>query len=141
VLERTAGRALAPQLVGKFCFAALPAALASILLFGTQAWAVACFCILYGLSNGVLTIVRGTLPQALFGSDNYGAISGAMAGPSLVAKAAGPVIGALLLGRYAAPEVVLGAMLAVAAASVCFYFAALRAQSDIGVSPVAPGRS
>lgn len=141
VLERTAGRALAPQLVGKFCFAALPAALASILLFGAQAWAVACFCILYGLSNGVLTIVRGTLPQALFGSDNYGAISGAMAGPSLVAKAAGPVIGALLLGRHGAPEVVLGLMLAVATASVCFYFAAVRAQPDIGVSPVAPGRS
>jgi predicted MFS family arabinose efflux permease len=140
VLERTLGHALAPQVVGKFCFSALPAALASILLFGAAAWAVACFCILYGLSNGVLTIVRGTLPQALFGSDNYGAISGAMAGPSLLAKAAGPVIGALLLGRHAAPQIVFGLMLAVALASVCFYFAAVRAQRPIGAAPAVPGR-
>ena len=140
VLERTLGHALAPQVVGKFCFSALPAALASILLFGAAAWAVACFCILYGLSNGVLTIVRGTLPQALFGSDNYGAISGAMAGPSLLAKSAGPVIGALLLGRHAAPQIVFGLMLAVALASVCFYFAAVRAQRPIGAAPAVPGR-
>lgn len=138
VLERTAGRALAPQVVGKFCFSALPVALASILSFGAEAWAVAGFCILYGLSNGVLTIVRGTLPQALFGSDNYGAISGAMAGPSLVAKAAGPVIGALLLGRHGAPEVVLGLMLAVALASVCCYFAAVRRLPPTAARPSVP---
>lgn len=128
LLERTAARAAPPELVGKYCFAALPAALASVLLFGSQAWAIACFCILYGLSNGVLTIVRGTLPQALFGSANYGAISGAMAGPALVAKAAGPVVGAVLLARHGAPELVLGLLFAVAAASVCCYFAAVRAQ-------------
>jgi predicted MFS family arabinose efflux permease len=139
VLERTAGRALAPQTVGKFCFAALPAALVSILLFGTQAWAVACFCILYGLSNGVITIVRGTLPQTLFGSENYGAISGAMAGPSLLAKAAGPVIGALVLARHGAPQIVLGLMFGVAASSVLFYFAAIRVRPETGASPVASG--
>jgi MFS family permease len=140
VLERTAGRALAPQAVGKFCFAALPAALVSILLFGTQAWAVACFCILYGLSNGVITIVRGTLPQTLFGSANYGAISGAMAGPSLLAKAAGPVIGALVLARHGTPQMVLGLMFAVAAGSVFFYFAAIRVRPETGAAPLASGR-
>lgn len=138
VLERTAGRALAPQLVGKFCFAALPAALASIVLFGTQAWAVACFCVLYGLSNGVLTIVRGTLPQALFGSEHYGAISGAMAGPSLLAKAAGPVLGALLLSGHAAPAFVFGTMLGVALVSLVFYIAAVQAHSGAAPESVAP---
>jgi len=33
-------------------------------MFGQQAWAVSLFCVLYGLSNGVLTILRATLPQA-----------------------------------------------------------------------------
>ncbi|MFC5480886.1 MFS transporter [Massilia suwonensis] len=139
VLERTVGRAAAPELVGKYCFAALPAALASVLLFGTQAWAIAGFCILYGLSNGVLTIVRGTLPQALFGSANYGAISGAMAGPSLVAKAAGPVVGAMLLARHGTPELVLVLLFAAAAVSVCFYFAAVRAQPAINGKRPASG--
>lgn len=42
------------------------------------------FCGLYGLSNGVLTILRGTLPQALIGCDHFGAISGGLTGPALL---------------------------------------------------------
>ena len=79
--ERTFARNALPQTVGMFTFAALPAAILVLLLWGSQAWAAAAFCILYGLSNGILTIVRGTIPQAMFGRLNYGAISGAMAGP------------------------------------------------------------
>ncbi len=126
ILERTMARNTAPQLVGKFCFSALPAALAIILLFGVQAWAIACFCILYGLSNGIITIVRGTLPQAMFGSENYGAISGAMAGPALLAKASGPILAAWILGQDGSPALLLGVLLAVAATSVGMYFAAVR---------------
>lgn len=124
-LERTVARNSAPKTVGKFCFSALPAALAAILLFGSQAWAIACFCILYGLSNGVITIVRGTLPQAMFGSENYGEISGAMASPSLLAKASGPIIAAWVLNQSETPTVLLITLFGVATASVVFYFAAV----------------
>ena len=58
---------------------------------------MAVFCVLYGMSNGVLTILRGTLPQALFGHTHYGAIAGALAAPSLLAKAGAPVLLALFL--------------------------------------------
>lgn len=61
---------------------ALPAALVALLLIGAHQWAMAAFCLLYGLSNGILTIVRGTVPQTLFGRENYGAIAGALAGPT-----------------------------------------------------------
>jgi predicted MFS family arabinose efflux permease len=122
ILERTIGRDTAPETVGKFCFTALPAALVAIFLFGSQAWAIACFCVLYGLSNGIITIVRGTLPQAMFGSENYGAISGAMAGPSLVAKAGGPIIAALVLGRTGVPSTLLALLSGCALASVLAYF-------------------
>lgn len=125
ILERTVGRNTAPQIIGKFCFSALPAALATILLFGVQAWAITCFCILYGLSNGVVTIVRGTLPQAMFGSENYGAISGAMAGPSLIAKASGPIVTAWVLHQGGTPTLLLATLFGVAVASVVFYFAAV----------------
>lgn len=134
ILERTIARSTPPQLVGKFCFSALPAALAAILLFGVHAWAIACFCILYGLSNGVITIVRGTLPQAMFGSENYGAISGAMAGPALLAKASGPIIAAWVLGQDGPPILLLGVLLAVAAASVGLYFAAVRGATQPAVT-------
>lgn len=125
VLERTVARNTAPQTIGKFCFSALPAALVAMLWWGTEAWAIAVFCILYGLSNGVITIVRGTLPQAMFGSEHYGAISGALAGPSLLAKASGPILAAWVLGQGETPAWLLGVLLGVAAASVGLYFAAV----------------
>jgi len=129
ILERTVGRYTAPQIVGKFCFSALPAALAVILLFGVHTWAIACFCILYGLSNGIITIVRGTLPQAMFGSENYGAISGAMAGPALLAKAGGPIVAAWMLHRGGTPTVLVAALFGVAVGSVAMYFAAFNSET------------
>ena len=131
VLERTVGRHTAPQVVGRFCFSALPAALAALILFDSHLWAVSFFCILYGLSNGVITIVRGTLPQAMFGSENYGAISGAMAGPALLAKASGPILAAWVLGRDAAPGLLLAGLFGVACASVVLYFAAVGAPAAV----------
>jgi len=125
ILERTVARNTTPQMVGKLCFSALPAALAAVFLFGVQAWAIACFSILYGLSNGVLTIVRGTLPQAMFGSDNYGAISGAMAGPALIAKASGPILGAWILNQGGTPALLVATLLGVSIASVGLFFSAV----------------
>jgi predicted MFS family arabinose efflux permease len=134
LIERTIARNTAPQLVGKFCFSALPAALAAILLFGLHAWAIACFCILYGLSNGIITIVRGTLPQAMFGSANYGAISGVMAGPSLLAKASGPIVAAWVLEQGGSSTLLLAALLGVAVASVGMYFAAVRSEAQDAIT-------
>jgi predicted MFS family arabinose efflux permease len=136
ICERTFAKNAAPQTVGKFTFAALPAAILVLLLFGSQAWSVAAFCILYGLSNGILTIVRGTIPQAMFGRKNYGAISGAMAGPSLLAKAAGPLVAAAVLRAYASPVVLLLVLLGMSMISLVFYLGAVRL-SGKGSSPFA----
>lgn len=114
ICERTFARNALPQTVGLFSFASLPAAVLTLLLWGSQWWAAAAFCILYGLSNGILTIVRGTIPQAMFGRLNYGAISGAMAGPSLLAKAAGPLVAAFVLQAYPAPAVLIAMLLVLA---------------------------
>jgi MFS family permease len=123
--EMSLARRALPQTVGKFTFATLPAALLLLALFGAHAWMVAVFCILYGMSNGILTIVRGTIPQALFGREHYGAIAGAMAGPSLLSKAAGPLVAAAIL-RYDGSAVVLLAVLcAISVASLAFYLGAV----------------
>ncbi|WP_283440811.1 hypothetical protein [Noviherbaspirillum suwonense] len=45
------------------CDKVLPAALAVLLFLGIEQWVVAAFCDLYGFNNGILTIVRGTVPQ------------------------------------------------------------------------------
>jgi Major Facilitator Superfamily len=126
--EMTFARHLLPQTVGKLVFALLPAALLALTLLGEHAVAIAGFCILYGVSNGILTIVRGTIPQTLFGRENYGAISGAMAGPSLIAKAAGPLAAAALVEANASPHRLLGILFAVSVASLLCYLAAVKSK-------------
>jgi predicted MFS family arabinose efflux permease len=119
-----------PQAAGKVTFSLLPAALLALLLLGEQRWAVAGFCVLYGLSNGILTIVRGTVPQALFGRENYGAIAGALSGPALIAKSAGPLGVAVIVEFGRSPYPLLAALLLVSLASFAFYLAAVRAVRD-----------
>lgn len=131
ICERTFARNAMPQQVGMFTFGALPAAVVALLLFGSEAWAVAVFCVLYGLSNGILTIVRGTIPQAMFGRKNYGAISGALAGPSLLAKAAGPLVAAAILRNYLAPAPLLYVLLSMSIISFAFYIGAVRTRDDL----------
>lgn len=134
--ELAVARRARPQSVGLFAFAMLPAALLALVGFGMQVPAVGVFCIFYGLGNGILTIVRGTVPQALYGRENYGAISGAMAGPALAAKAAGPLVIAVLVQWTPAAEPVLWMLLAFSIASLGFYVSAVRkAKPSILQSP------
>jgi hypothetical protein len=86
---------------------------------------------LYGLSNGILTIVRGTVPQALFGRENYGAIAGALAGPTLIAKAAGPLAIAILIELGFLPHALLTALLLLSVVSLGFYLAAVRRHDSL----------
>jgi predicted MFS family arabinose efflux permease len=51
----------------------------------------------YGAGIGLESIARGTLPLALFGPRGYATLMGRLAMPSLLAQAAAPWIGALLL--------------------------------------------
>lgn len=50
------------------------------------------FAMCYGASNGILTIARGTVPAELFGSQQQGALLGALARPSFIAKALAPAL-------------------------------------------------
>jgi MFS family permease len=53
--------------------------------------------VLYGAGIGLESIARGTLPLAIFGPERYPVVMGRIAMPSLIAQAAAPSIGALLL--------------------------------------------
>jgi MFS family permease len=55
------------------------------------------FALLYGMSNGILTINRGTLPMALFGPRGYAALLGWLAVPVLLAQATAPTLSAPLM--------------------------------------------
>ncbi|HYM31401.1 MAG TPA: MFS transporter [Candidatus Cybelea sp.] len=63
--------------------------------------------VIYGAGNGIMTIARGTLPLALFGSAGYGARLGRMARPGVVAQALAPFALASALDNWG-PLAVLG---------------------------------
>jgi len=103
VLELAFASRLSASTVGILAMAFLPIALWLLSIAGVQWPLLVAFAVIYGIGNGAMTIVRGAIPAELFGRDAYGAINGAMAAPVTVAKAAGPLVAALLfawLGGY-----------------------------------------
>lgn len=111
VLETTIGKRASTRQVGMAAMALLPLSL--VLLFASGTWlpVYVVFAALYGIGNGVMTIVRGALPAELYGRTAYGAISGAMATPVQIAIAAGPFVASLL---YVAGNGYPGTLLALA---------------------------
>jgi hypothetical protein len=80
-------RALA---VGAFAFTLMAVGLA-IFTQVRGVWIVAlAFALPYGWANGIMTIVRGTVPAELFGHRDYGALLGRLALPQFVSKAVAP---------------------------------------------------
>jgi MFS family permease len=81
--------------------------------------------VLYGAGIGLESIARGTLPLAVFGPERYPVVMGRIAMPSLIAQAAAPTIGALLL-KTGGPDGALAVFFAVAscnallATGLCF---------------------
>lgn len=104
VLELAGLSRLRPTRVAILCALVQPLAIAALMAVGVVPGAAWAYVALYGLSAGILTIVRGTVPAELFGREGYGAVSGAMIAPGIMARAAGPYAAAWMwqnLGGYA----------------------------------------
>ena len=100
VVEIVFGRNLRAITVGRFAVGILPPSLL-LLLFGTGSLPmIVAFTLLMGASQGVITIVRGAVPLALFGAKGYGAVLGAIATPVLVVNAASPTAFAWIVDRW-----------------------------------------
>ncbi len=73
--------------------------LGAILLALIGAPAAILFVLLHGAGNGMLTIARGTLPLALFGSAGYGLRTGIIAAPARILQGGAPLLFGLVLDR------------------------------------------
>eukprot|EP01037_Dinobryon_pediforme_P012904 gene12904-13005_t len=96
------GRGLNPMVTGVVSAVLLPVALVA-LLGGMPA---VVFTLLYGLSNGILTISRGTLPLHVFGPEGYAARVGRLAMPAMLASAVTPTLISPLIEAWSAAWVV-----------------------------------
>jgi MFS family permease len=100
VVEIVFGRNLRAITVGRIAVGVLPPSLL-LLLTGTGSLPmVVAFTLLMGASQGVITIVRGAVPLALFGAKGYGAVLGAIATPVLVVNAASPAVFAWIVDHW-----------------------------------------
>ena len=105
VLETTIGRRMGLLLRARLAALLFPLG-ACVLPVGGPA-AAAAFAGLYGMSNGIMTINRGTLPLALFGPNGYATILGWFAVPVQLAQALAPIVAAPVVASLPARTVLL----------------------------------
>jgi MFS family permease len=100
VVEIAFARNLRALTVGRIAVGILPPSLLLLLIGTGSVPLVVTFTLLMGASQGVITIVRGAVPLALFGAKGYGAVLGIIATPVLVVNAASPTAFAWIVDRW-----------------------------------------
>ena len=93
------GKNLKAMTVARIAIGVLPPALLLLMLARGEFWLLVTFTLLLGASQGVITIVRGAVPLALFGTQGYGAVLGLIATPILLVNAFSPALFALIVDQ------------------------------------------
>ena len=104
-------------------------------LLGLSIWPVPMLVVafavgLYGISNGVMTIVRSVSVAAVFGRESYAWVNGALMGPALVSRAFGPLLAATLVERTGRYEPVLFMLGCFGLISLALFSAGMRMPVD-----------
>jgi predicted MFS family arabinose efflux permease len=99
----------------------------SVLLFAAgHAWGALLFVILFGLGNGMMTIVKGTAIAQYVSRDNIGALNGALGPPTAIARAVMPWLLGAMWSAQAGYSVGLAVLIAIAALGVAALILAQR---------------
>lgn len=113
ILELLFGKRLSAINLGLVATALLPLAFLILLFVAVSPGAAMVYGIVYGASNGLVTIARGIVALSLFGPEGYGRTLGLIAAPALAIKAAAPPLFALGLTAFG-PQAMLWMSLALA---------------------------
>jgi hypothetical protein len=103
VIEIVFGRKLHAMTVARIAIGVLPISFALLFLSSGQLALILAFTLLTGASQGVVTIVRGAVPLALFGPNGYGAVLGILATPILLVNATSPTLFSLVIEQWGWP--------------------------------------
>jgi hypothetical protein len=74
----------------------VPAGLIAVMLFGWSPLGAVLFVVLFGMGNGLNTIVKGTVVAQYVGRDHVGTLNGVLGLPIAFARAAAPLMMGLL---------------------------------------------
>src|SRR6516162_1303689 len=100
VVEIFFGRNLKAMTIARIAIGVVPASVIVLFLARGNLWQLVAFTLLLGASQGVITIVRGAVPLALFGAEGYGTLLGLIATPILLVNAFSPTVFALLVAQF-----------------------------------------
>lgn len=106
------GQSMAAVSVGRIAIALLVASLVILVAAEAGPLMALAFTLILGVSNGLVTIVRGAVPLALFGAEGYGTLLGILATPQLLMNAVAPFAFAAIVetfGPAAGQGILLGA--------------------------------
>lgn len=120
ICEFALARHTHPLYVARFAGALMLLAFGILAVFGINVVSAAAFMLLFGGSNGLMTIARGTLPLALFGPQGYGYLIGRIAAPALAVQATAPIAMALVIERISDPAALVLAAAFIAISMACF---------------------
>ena len=100
IWDLTLARRWHPIDVGRVSVAFMPLSFLVLMLGGASFATALAFTLLFGISNGLVTIMRGAVPLALFGPKGYGEVLGILATPYLLLAAIAPAAFAWVVDRY-----------------------------------------
>jgi MFS family permease len=90
LLELGMGRNMRAVHVGTMTFAAMILGMTALFLLDGSTQLAYLVAALYGISNGLMTIVRGIVPAELYGRHDYTTLLGRLARPAFIARALAP---------------------------------------------------
>jgi MFS family permease len=94
------GAAMSPLALGVLATSLLPLCFVAGLFSGLSRAAAIGFAFLFGAGNGLVTIVRGSLPLVLFDPRSYGSVVGVLLVPSFLVSALAPLAYAFIIDRF-----------------------------------------
>jgi MFS family permease len=89
--------------LGALIYLAFPISMAMLATGIKELWLLVLFAVIYGVANGLVTILRGMAVPEFIGPEGYGVVTGALTMPTNLMRAAGPLLASLAwaaLGGY-----------------------------------------
>jgi len=105
LVEMLLGKRIPALILGVFSVMLLPVAFGLLIGLPTGFMSALLFGLFYGASNGLVTIIRGIIPLALFGPHGYGRRLGMISAPSLAIKAGSPMVFAAVMAQSGVDQV------------------------------------
>ena len=86
--------------LGALIYFAFPISMAMLASGISDVYGLILFAIIYGVANGLVTILRGMSVPEFIGPEGYGVVSGALTMPTNVMRAVGPLAASLAWGAF-----------------------------------------